>query len=124
MFMTATLTSGSTTADPIARSGQTAPKIEAQIVHGTYLKGEEGLPPAREQGYVLPAGAFFTVRDGKVARISNHYDLQECLAQVSADEAGRQLTNSRIRPAGRVLGFSPLFGTVIFAGDRRQASLT
>jgi steroid delta-isomerase-like uncharacterized protein len=51
-------------------------------VHGTYLATDEGLPPATGQGYVLPAGAFFTLRDGKVARISNYYNLQDWLAQV------------------------------------------
>lgn len=53
-------------------------------VHGSYLSSDEGLPPARGQTYVLPAGAFFTVRDGKVARISNYYNLQDWIDQVSA----------------------------------------
>lgn len=52
-------------------------------VHGTYLASDEGLPPARGQTYVLPAGAFFAVRDGKVARISNYYNLQDWIDQVS-----------------------------------------
>ena len=53
-------------------------------VHGTYLKTDAGLPPATGQNYVLPAGAFFTLRDGKIARISNHYNLPEWTRQVSA----------------------------------------
>lgn len=53
-------------------------------VHGTYLATDEGLPEARGQRYVLPAGAFFTIRDGRVARISNYYNLQDWLAQVGA----------------------------------------
>ncbi|HTR16410.1 MAG TPA: ketosteroid isomerase-related protein [Acetobacteraceae bacterium] len=53
-------------------------------VHGTYLESDEGLPLARGQTYVLPAGAFFTIRDGKVARISNYYNLNDWVAQVSA----------------------------------------
>lgn len=53
------------------------------VVHGEYLRTDEGLPPARGQKYVLPAGAFFELRDGKVARISNYYNLQDWLAQVS-----------------------------------------
>jgi len=52
-------------------------------VHGEYLTADEGLPPAHGQKYVLPAGAFFTIRDGKVARISNYYNLPDWLAQVS-----------------------------------------
>jgi len=51
-------------------------------VHGTYVRTDEGLPGATGQTYVLPAGAFFTLREGKVARISNFYNLQEWLAQV------------------------------------------
>jgi steroid delta-isomerase-like uncharacterized protein len=53
------------------------------VVHGEYLIADEGLPPAHGQKYVLPAGAFFTIRDGKVARISNYYNLPDWLAQVS-----------------------------------------
>lgn len=53
-------------------------------VLGKYLKTDEGLPPARGQTYRLPAGAFFEVKDGKVARISNFYNLQDWLNQVGA----------------------------------------
>ncbi|GBQ20509.1 hypothetical protein AA0472_0160 [Acetobacter estunensis NRIC 0472] len=53
------------------------------MVHGTYLSTDDGLPEARGQTYVLPAGAFFTVRDGKVARISNYYNLPDWERQVT-----------------------------------------
>ena len=53
------------------------------VVNGEYLKSDEGLPPARGQKYRLPAGAFFEIRDGKVARITNYYNLQDWIAQVS-----------------------------------------
>jgi steroid delta-isomerase-like uncharacterized protein len=53
------------------------------VVNGEYLKSDEGLPPAHGQKYVLPAGAFFAVRDGKVARVTNYYNLQDWIAQVS-----------------------------------------
>jgi steroid delta-isomerase-like uncharacterized protein len=52
------------------------------IVLGKYLKSDEGLPPATGQTYRLPAGAFFEVKDGKVARISNYYNLEDWLKQV------------------------------------------
>ncbi len=53
-------------------------------VLGEYLATDEGLPPARGQRYRLPAGAFFEVRDGKVARVTNYYNLNDWIAQVSA----------------------------------------
>ncbi|AQZ32844.1 nuclear transport factor 2 family protein [Ectopseudomonas toyotomiensis] len=52
------------------------------IVHGEYLADDEGLPPANGQTYVLPAGAFFEIKHGKVARISNYYNLNDWVAQV------------------------------------------
>ena len=52
-------------------------------IHGTYLADEPGLPPARGQGYVLPVGAFFALRGGLIARVTNFYDLNEWLRQVA-----------------------------------------
>lgn len=51
-------------------------------VLGTYLATDEGLPPAAGQAYRLPAGAFFDIRDGRIARISNYYNLPDWIAQV------------------------------------------
>jgi steroid delta-isomerase-like uncharacterized protein len=53
------------------------------VVLGEYLKTDEGLPEAKGQKYRLPAGAFFEIRDNKVARITNYYNLQDWIAQVS-----------------------------------------
>ena len=53
------------------------------VVHGQYLADDEGLPPASGQAYVLPGGAFFDVRDGLIARVSNYYNLEDWVAQVS-----------------------------------------
>lgn len=52
-------------------------------IEGTYLATDEGLPEAKGQTYDLPVGAFFEIRDGKVARVTNYYDLQSWLAQVA-----------------------------------------
>jgi steroid delta-isomerase-like uncharacterized protein len=52
------------------------------VVHGTYLAADEGLPPAHGQSYVLPAGAFFDIREGRIARVSNYYNLADWLRQV------------------------------------------
>ncbi|MGK8707723.1 nuclear transport factor 2 family protein [Metapseudomonas otitidis] len=53
------------------------------VVHGQYLVGDEGLPPAHGQTYVLPAGAFFHVHAGKIARVTNYYNLTDWIEQVS-----------------------------------------
>lgn len=52
------------------------------VVHGEYLADDAGLPPARGQAYVLAGGAFFAIRDGRIARVSNYYNLEDWLAQV------------------------------------------
>lgn len=53
-------------------------------VHGTYLATDPGLPEARGQRYVLPAGSFMTLRDGRISRVATCYNLQDWIAQVSA----------------------------------------
>lgn len=52
------------------------------VVHGKYLATDEGLPPARGQTYVLPAGAFFAVRNGLITRVTTYYNLKDWTAQV------------------------------------------
>ncbi len=52
------------------------------VVLGEYLSTDEGLPEAAGQRYRLPAGAFFAVRDGRVARVTNYYNLNDWIAQV------------------------------------------
>jgi steroid delta-isomerase-like uncharacterized protein len=54
------------------------------VVEGTYLATDEGLPEARGQTYTLPAGTFFEVRDGRIARVTTYYNLQDWLRQVGA----------------------------------------
>jgi steroid delta-isomerase-like uncharacterized protein len=52
-------------------------------VHGKYLATDEGLPPASGQTYVLPAGTFFEIEDGKISRVSVYYNLADWTAQVA-----------------------------------------
>lgn len=54
------------------------------FIRGKYLSTDDGLPSATGQTYFLRVGAFFELRDGKVARITNYYNLQEWLRQVGA----------------------------------------
>ena len=53
------------------------------IVNGTYLKTDPGLPEARGQTYVLPAGGFFTLKDGLITRVTTYYNLQDWIRQLS-----------------------------------------
>lgn len=54
------------------------------VVNGAYLKTDPGLPEARGQTYRLPAGAFFAIRDGRIARVTTYYNLADWMAQVGA----------------------------------------
>lgn len=54
------------------------------VVHGEYLATDEGLPEARGQRYVLPAGAFYEIRGGRIGRVTMFYNLSDWSAQVSA----------------------------------------
>ena len=60
-------------------------------VHGEYLSTDEGLPEAAGQRYTLPGGAFFDIVDVedevRIARITNYYNLQDWIAQVTAQSS-------------------------------------
>lgn len=53
------------------------------VVHGEYLKTDPGLPEAKGQTYVLPAGGFFDIRGDRISRITTFYNLNDWVAQVS-----------------------------------------
>ena len=52
------------------------------VIDGEYLQHEQGMPPAIGQKYTLPVGAFFEVRDGRIARVTTYYNLKDWLRQV------------------------------------------
>ena len=52
-------------------------------VNGTYLATDTGLPEANGQTYRLPAGSFFTVDNGQIARVTTYYNLADWMRQVS-----------------------------------------
>jgi steroid delta-isomerase-like uncharacterized protein len=54
------------------------------VVNGEYLRTDSGLPEARGQTYVLPAGSFFTLRNGRISRVTTYYNLADWVRQVSA----------------------------------------
>lgn len=53
------------------------------VVNGTYLATDDGLPEAKGQGYRLPAGSFFNLKEGKISRVTTYYNLSDWVAQVS-----------------------------------------
>ena len=56
------------------------------VVQGEYKVTDEALPEAQGQRYVLPGGAFFDIRDGKIARVTNYYNLDDWIAQVGGND--------------------------------------
>jgi steroid delta-isomerase-like uncharacterized protein len=77
-----------TITDLVIMADTTGTRAAAEFtVLGEYLATDDGLPPATGQRYQLPAGAFFTIRDGRVARVTMYYNLQEWLRQVGRNAA-------------------------------------
>ena len=71
-------------ADIVVMANDAGTRAAAEfVVHGTYLETDDGLPEARGQGYVLPAGSFFSLRDGKISRVTTYYNLADWIRQVS-----------------------------------------
>ena len=68
--------------DIVVMAGADGRAAAEYIVEGEYLATDEGLPPARGQRYVLPGGAFFELRDGRIRRVTNYYNLTDWLRQV------------------------------------------
>ena len=52
------------------------------VVHGAYIATDDDLPPAAGQRYILPAGAFFEIADGLIARVTVYYNLSDWVRQV------------------------------------------
>ena len=52
------------------------------VVEGQYIETDGGLSPASGQRYRLPAGTFFEIRDGRIARVTTHYNMKGWIAQL------------------------------------------
>lgn len=73
-----------TLTDMVVFSAENGTRAAAEyIVNGTYLATDAGLPDATGQRYRLPAGSFFDIRDGKIARVTTYYNLADWVRQVS-----------------------------------------
>lgn len=69
----------------IMATGDGARAAAEFVVEGTYLSTDEGLPPAQGQTYRLPAGTFFAIENGRIARVTTYYNLKDWIAQVAPD---------------------------------------
>lgn len=75
--------------DPVVMATPDGARAAAEfMLEGEYLTSDGGLPPASGQTYRLRVGAFFDVCDGHVARVSNHYNLADWIAQVERGTNG------------------------------------
>lgn len=75
--------------DVIVMATQDGQRAAAEyLVNGEYLETADGLPAATGQHYRLPGGAFFSIREGRIARISNHYNLADWVRQVDVPRPG------------------------------------
>ncbi len=73
-----------TLTDLVFLSEPTNTRVAAEfVVNGIYKQGEEGLPEAHGQKYVLPAGAFLEVNEGKISRVTTYYNLPLWIKLVS-----------------------------------------
>jgi steroid delta-isomerase-like uncharacterized protein len=71
--------------DIVIMAGPDGARAAAEFrVEGQYLAADLGLPPAHGQRYSLAAGAFYTLRDGKISRVCVFYNLRDWIAQVAA----------------------------------------
>lgn len=52
------------------------------VVEGTYAATDKDLPEANGQKYTLPGGAFFEIREGKISRVTNYYNINDWLRQI------------------------------------------
>lgn len=53
------------------------------MLRGTYINTDTELPEAKGQVYHLRVGAFFDIANGRITRVSNHYNLNDWISQVS-----------------------------------------
>ena len=70
--------------DPVILVSSDGTRAAAEfMLTGTYLKTDSDLPPAKGQQYRLRVGTFFEIENGRITRVSNHYNLQHWLRQIA-----------------------------------------
>jgi steroid delta-isomerase-like uncharacterized protein len=70
--------------DLVVMADSTDHRLAAEfMIEGTYLKTDPELPEARMQNYKIKVGAFFEVKNQKITRITNYYNMNEWLRQIN-----------------------------------------
>lgn len=70
--------------DPVILVSEDGTRASAEfMLTGTYLQTDSDLPPAKGQAYRLRVGTFFEIANGRITRVSNHYNLNHWLRQIS-----------------------------------------
>ena len=70
--------------DPVIFVNEDGTRAAAEfMLTGTYLQTDSDLPPAKGQMYRLRVGTFFELANGRITRVSNHYNLNHWLRQIS-----------------------------------------
>ncbi|MDY6982485.1 MAG: ketosteroid isomerase-related protein [Pseudomonadota bacterium] len=70
--------------DPVILVSEDGTRAAAEfMLSGTYLQTDSDLPPAKGQTYRLRVGTFFELANGRITRVSNHYNLNHWLRQIS-----------------------------------------
>lgn len=68
----------------VIMEGEKTSRAAAEFtIDGAYKKTQAGLPEAHGQKYQISVGAFFEIKNGKIARVTNYYNLPEWIKQVS-----------------------------------------
>jgi steroid delta-isomerase-like uncharacterized protein len=71
--------------DLVVFTSETPNRAAAEFyIRGKYVGTDEGLPEATGKTYHLRIGAFFEVRNGRITRITNYYNLADWLRMVGA----------------------------------------
>ena len=70
--------------DPVIMVSTDGARAAAEfMLSGTYLHTDSDLPPATGQQYQLRVGTFFEFANGRITRVSNHYNLPHWVQQRS-----------------------------------------
>lgn len=69
--------------DLVVMEGENGRVAAEFFIEGVYKKTQQGLPEARNQSYRIPVGAFFEIKNDRIARVTNYYNLANWIKAVS-----------------------------------------